>query len=322
MRHPLLCEALGAEVWVKHENHLPTGAFKVRGGLNLVAAEHETLRRTGVITASTGNHGQSIALACQRYGVTCRVFVPEGNNPEKNAAMRAFGAEVVEHGRDFDAAREEVERLAASTGVRYIHSANEPLLIAGVGVYALEIFDELPHVDVVIAPIGGGSGASGLVTVRNGLSSPAQIWGVQAAGADALFTAFVSTLVTRAGTKPVLIASSLFIVLAGAGLGLGADHTLLSFVIVLGVISPAGFEGGPFSALEQAILPRTIHPEQLAKAFSWYNLAGFGAPYVMGLIKTATGTVSSGLYLVAAIEILAAVLVVFGIRRLHHKREA
>jgi threonine dehydratase len=185
MRHPLLCDELGADVWVKHENHLPTGAFKVRGGLNLVGAEIETLRGIPAITASTGNHGQSIAFACRRHGVACRVFVPDGNNPEKNAAMRAFGAEVVEHGRDFDEAREEVERLAAGGGVRYIHSANEPLLLAGVATYALEIFEELPQADVVVVPIGGGSGASGLVTVRDGLGLPAKVWGVQAEGADA-----------------------------------------------------------------------------------------------------------------------------------------
>lgn len=185
VRHPLLCDALGADVWVKHENHLPTCAFKVRGGLNLVGAERETLRRSGVITASTGNHGQSMAYACQRHGVACRVFVPHGNNPEKNAAMRAFGAEVVEHGRDFDQAREEVERLAATSDVRYVHSANEPLLVAGVATYALEIFEQLPNVDVVLAPIGGGSGAAGLVTVRNAVGAPARIWGVQAAAADA-----------------------------------------------------------------------------------------------------------------------------------------
>jgi threonine dehydratase len=237
MRHPLLCEALGAEVWVKHENHLPTGAFKVRGGLNLVAAEHETLRRTGVITASTGNHGQSIALACRRYGVACRVFVPEGNNPEKSAAMRAFGAEVVEHGRDFDAAREEVERLAASTGVRYIHSANEPLLIAGVGVYALEIFEELPGVEIVIAPIGGGSGVSGLVTVRNGLGSSAQIWGVQAAGADAftrswrsgerVTAATVDTFAEGVATRVTFDLTFGLLASRGAGAAAGLDDIVL-----------------------------------------------------------------------------------------------
>jgi len=185
IRHPLLSAAIGAEVWVKHENHQVTGAFKVRGGLNLVARLTEAERARGVVTASTGNHGQSIAFACRRSGVPCTVLVPVGNNPEKNAAMRAWGAEVVEHGRDFDDAREEVERLAARRRLRYVHSADEPWLIAGVGTYALEIFEELPDPDVVFVPIGGGSGACGLVTVRNGIGSRARIVGVQATGADA-----------------------------------------------------------------------------------------------------------------------------------------
>ncbi len=185
MRHPLLAAELGCEVYVKHENHNPTGAFKVRGGVNLVSSFDEDRRRRGVITASTGNHGQSIAFACQREGVACTIYVPVGNNPEKNAAMRAFGASVVEHGKDFDEAREEVERLVRERGLRYVHSANEPLLIAGVGTYALEIFEELPQVDVIFVPIGGGSGASGLVTVRDGLGAKADIIGVQAERADA-----------------------------------------------------------------------------------------------------------------------------------------
>ena len=185
MRHPLLDDAIGGEVWVKHENHNPTGAFKVRGGLNLILCMPEDERRRGVVTASTGNHGQSIAFACQRAGVPCTVYVPRGNNPEKNAAMRAFGADVVEHGRDFDEAREEVERLAEATGARYVHSANEPLLIAGVATYALEIVEALPDADVVFVPVGGGSGASGLVTVRDALGLRTRIVGVQAARADA-----------------------------------------------------------------------------------------------------------------------------------------
>ena len=168
LRHPLLAAATGLDLYVKHENHNPTGAFKVRGGLNLVGSlpEHE---RRGVITASTGNHGQSIAFACQREGVPCTVFTPVGNNPDKNAAMRAYGAEVVEYGRDFDEARERVEEIHAARGLRYIHSANEPLLIAGVGTLALEVFDDLPDVDVILTPIGGGSGASGCGLVRTGL---------------------------------------------------------------------------------------------------------------------------------------------------------
>ena len=185
MRHALLVKESGLEVYVKHENHNPTGAFKIRGGLNLIASLRDTERARGVIAASTGNHGQSISFAAQRAGVPCTVVVPKGNNPEKNAAMRAFGAEVVEHGRDFDEAREWVEQAAAARNLRYVHSANEPLLIAGVGTYALEIFEELPEVDIIFVPIGGGSGACGCVTVRTGIGSKARVIGVQAVEADA-----------------------------------------------------------------------------------------------------------------------------------------
>src|SRR5688572_26107224 len=138
--YALLDEWTGSRTWVKHENHNPTGAFKVRGGLNLIAQLSEEDRRRGVISASTGNHGQSIAFASRLHGVACRIVVPVGNNPDKNAAIRAFGAQVEEHGRDFDEAREYVERLVEREGVRYVHSANEPQLIAGVGTYAVEIF--------------------------------------------------------------------------------------------------------------------------------------------------------------------------------------
>jgi threonine dehydratase len=186
MKHPLLDEASGLDIRVKHENHNPTGAFKVRGGVNLVSSLTADERARGIATASTGNHGQSIALASRLYGAACTVFVPDGNNPEKNAAMRAFGATVDEGGRDFDEARVRCERRAAETGARYVHSANEPLLIAGVGTYALEIFEFAPDVDVVLVPIGGGSGACGLITVRNAVGSKARIIGVGAANADAI----------------------------------------------------------------------------------------------------------------------------------------
>ncbi len=184
MRHPLLAAETGLDILVKHENHNPTGAFKVRGGLNLVGSLSPDERR-GVITATTGNHGQSIALACQRDGVPCTIVTPVGNNPEKNAAMRALGAELIEFGRDFDEARERVEQLQHDRGLRYVHSANEPLLIAGVGTYALEIFEEQPDVDVILVPIGAGSGACGCGIVRSGLGSHAKVIGVQAARADA-----------------------------------------------------------------------------------------------------------------------------------------
>jgi threonine dehydratase len=184
MRHPLLVAETGLDIFVKHENHNPTGAFKVRGGLNLIGSLSADERR-GVITATTGNHGQSIALACQRERVPCTIVVPQGNNPEKNAAMRALGAELIEFGRDFDEAREKVERMHHERGLRYVHSANEPLLIAGVATYGLEIFEELPDVDVILVPIGGGSGASGCSIVRTGLGSRATVIGVQAERADA-----------------------------------------------------------------------------------------------------------------------------------------
>ncbi len=186
MRHPLLDEATGLSIWVKHENHNPTGAFKVRGGLNLVGAMTPEERARGIVTASTGNHGQSIALASRIHGVKCTVFVPTGNNPEKNAAIRAFGAVLDEGGKDFDEARERCERRAAETGARYVHSADEPLLIAGVGTYALEVFEELPEADVIFVALGGGSGACGLITVRNALGSNAKIIAVGAANADAV----------------------------------------------------------------------------------------------------------------------------------------
>src|ERR687888_1193835 len=160
-RYPALSELIGTEVWVKHENHQPVGAFKVRGGVNLVSQLDEDERRRGVIAASTGNHGQSVAYAARIFGVRAIVCVPEGANPVKLASMRALGAELVVHGRDFDEAREHCERLAEQCGYRYVHSGNEPLLIAGVATETLEILETQPQTDAIIVPIGGGSGAPG-----------------------------------------------------------------------------------------------------------------------------------------------------------------
>jgi threonine dehydratase len=185
LRHPLLDEWLGCQAWIKHENHNPTGSFKVRGGLNLVAQLTADERRRGVVSASTGNHGQSMALACREHGVPCHIVVPVHNNPDKNAAMRALGARLVEYGRDFDEARERVEAIASLEGWRYVHSANEPHLIAGVGTYALEVLDELPEADYLFVPIGGGSGAAGGCIARTGRGARTKVIGVQASGADA-----------------------------------------------------------------------------------------------------------------------------------------
>jgi threonine dehydratase len=185
LHYPLLDEWIGCRVLVKHENHNPTGSFKIRGGLNLVGQLDDRERQRGIIAASTGNHGQSLALACQLNAVRCRIVVPVGANPDKMAAIRAFGAEVLEQGRDFDEAREWVEDFAACEGWRYVHNANEPHLIAGVATYAAEVFEAVERVDFVFVPIGGGSGAAGCAVVREGLGAKTRIVGVQAREADA-----------------------------------------------------------------------------------------------------------------------------------------
>ena len=198
LHHALLARETGLDILVKHENHNPTGSFKVRGGFNLVGQLGDRERKQGVIAASTGNHGQSLALACQLHGIRCRVVVPVDSNPDKMAALRAFGAELVEYGRDFDEAREYVEDLALREGWRYVHNANEPLLIAGVGTYAVEMFEALERVDFVFVPIGGGSGAAACGVVRDGLGRSTRIVGVQAQQADAFVQSWRGpTRVTR-----------------------------------------------------------------------------------------------------------------------------
>jgi threonine dehydratase len=185
--HGALSELVGAEVFVKHENHLPTGAFKVRGGVNLVSQLSDDERRRGVVTASTGNHGQSIAFAAGRFGVRAIVCVPEGANPVKLAAMERLGAELVVRGRDFDEAREHCEALAREHGHRYVHSGNEPHLIAGVGTATLELLENEPGVDVVIVPIGGGSGAAGACVAGKAVKPELEVIGVQSSAAPAAY---------------------------------------------------------------------------------------------------------------------------------------
>jgi threonine dehydratase len=182
-----LDELLGTEVFVKHENHQPVGAFKVRGGVNLVSRLTPDERRRGVIAASTGNHGQSIAFAARLFGVQATICVPEAANPVKVASMRGLGAELVFHGRDFDAAREHCEQLASKHGFRYVHSGNEPLLIAGVATQTLEILEEQPGIEVVIVPIGGGSGAAGACIVAKSVNPEVRVIGVQSDAAPAAY---------------------------------------------------------------------------------------------------------------------------------------
>ena len=185
--YSVLNELLDAEVFVKHENHQPVGAFKVRGGVNLISQLSADERERGVIAASTGNHGQSIAFAAHLFGVRATICVPENANPVKVASMRGLGAELVFHGRDYDEAREHCEQLAAEHGYRYIHSGNEPLLIAGVATETLEIVEERPQVEAIVVPIGGGSGAAGACIVAKAVNPAIRVIGVQSEAAPAAF---------------------------------------------------------------------------------------------------------------------------------------
>jgi threonine dehydratase len=185
--YPTLSELAGTEVWVKHENHQATGAFKVRGGVNLVAQLSDGERRRGVITASTGNHGQSIAYAARLFQVEATVCAPEGANPVKLEAMRALGAKVILHGADFDDAREHCEQLAARHGFRYIHSGDEPALIAGVATETLEILEDEPSIDCIVVGIGGGSGAAGACIAGKSIKPELRVVGVQSEAAPAAY---------------------------------------------------------------------------------------------------------------------------------------
>jgi threonine dehydratase len=174
-----LSRLIGCRYYLKHENHTPTTAFKVRGGLNLVAGLPDEQKRRGILACSTGNHGQSLAYACRRFGVRCVIVVPAVNNPDKIAAIRSLGAEVIEHGRDYDDAREHCETICQAEGLRYVHSANEPALIAGVGTLILEVFDVLPDPDVILVPVGLGSGICGTALVAAERRPQAHVIGVQ-----------------------------------------------------------------------------------------------------------------------------------------------
>ncbi len=186
-RYPTLAALTGADLRVKHENHQPVGAFKVRGGVNLISQLSQEERNAGVATASTGNHGQSVAYAANLFGVRATVFVPEDANPVKVESMHALGAQIVFHGRDFDDAREHCEKQAAEHGLRYVHSGNEPALIAGVATYALEILEAQPDTEVIVVPVGGGSGAAGASIVAKAVRSSIEVIGVQSQAAPAAY---------------------------------------------------------------------------------------------------------------------------------------
>ena len=194
---PLLAERIGADVVVKHENHLPTGAFKARGGLTYVdALIRGEPKARGLISATRGNHGQSLAFAARRAGLKATILVPQGNSGEKKAAMRALGAELVEFGRDFQAAREEAMRLAEERGLHMVPSFHRDLAL-GVSTYALELLSERPDVDVLYVPIGQGSGICGCIAARDALGLKTEIVGVQSAEAPAYALSFAAGHVVR-----------------------------------------------------------------------------------------------------------------------------
>jgi threonine dehydratase len=201
---PLLDRRLGAEVVVKHENHLPTGAFKVRGGLTYVDAllKREPMRR-GLISATRGNHGQSIAFAARRAGLKATILAPQGNSSEKNAAMRALGAELIEFGRDFQAAREEAMRLAESRGLHMVPSFHRDLAL-GVATYALELLSESSDLDVLYVPVGQGSGICGCIAARDALNLKTEIVGVQSTEAPAYALSFAAGRIVTTNSADTL----------------------------------------------------------------------------------------------------------------------
>lgn len=186
--YPRLAERVdaGMRVFVKHENHQPTNSFKIRNGLSFMTSLGPEERRRGVVAASTGNHGQGIAFGATLLGVSATICVPAGNNPDKNAAMRALGATVVEEGRDYDEAVGVMQRIASRERRVIAHSTNDPLIVAGAGTMTLEILEQEPQLDALVIAVGGGSQAVGAMTVANALAPKLEVYGVQAAGASAI----------------------------------------------------------------------------------------------------------------------------------------
>jgi len=201
LRYPALDALVGAEVYVKREDCQPTSAFKVRGGLNVVASLTEAERARGVICASTGNLGQGIAYAAKLFGARCIVAVPENANAAKVAGTRAYGPEIVFHGANFDEARAYVEQRAAKEGLYYIHSANEPLLVTGVATESLEVLEDVPDLDYLFVPLGGGSGAAGASIVARGLDSDVRVVAVQSAEAPAGYESWKQRRIVEVPTR-------------------------------------------------------------------------------------------------------------------------
>lgn len=185
--YPAINNLVETQCFIKHENYQPVGAFKVRGGINLISQLSPAERERGVISASTGNHGQSIAYAARLFGVKASIVVPEKANPGKVAAMEGMGAEVIKYGATYDESKLHCEELAQEHGYRYIHSGNEPLLIAGVGTEGLEMLEDQPDLDIIVVPIGGGSGAAGVSIAAHAINPSIQVIGVQSEASPAAY---------------------------------------------------------------------------------------------------------------------------------------
>jgi threonine dehydratase len=185
--YPQLNQLLDAKIFIKHENFMPTRVFKARGAINLISRLSRKQKERGVITASTGNHALAITYASHIFGVPVTIVMPEKSNPTKVKAVKSLGGNIVFFGRIFDESRDYAEKMAGERGMRFIHPANEPYLIAGVGTYALEIFEDMPDIEMIVVSVGGGSGASGCCVVKEAVNPEAEVIGVQAEKAPAAY---------------------------------------------------------------------------------------------------------------------------------------
>lgn len=201
--YPLLNQLLDAKVLIKHENHLPTGVFKVRGGISLIYHMRRDQREKGVVTASTGNHAQAIAYACNVFGVKATVIMPEKANPTKVKAVKSLGANIIFFGKIFDESRDYAEKLAGERGARFIHPANEPYLISGAATYALEIFEDVPSLDMIIVPVGGGSGAAGCCLIKEAVNPKVQVIAVQSEKAPAAYLSWKERKIVRSKMETI-----------------------------------------------------------------------------------------------------------------------
>lgn len=216
-RYRTLENFIDAELYIKHENHQPLGAFKMRGGINHLIKMSLDQKKKGVVTASSGNHGQSIAYAAKLHDIKAVIIVPENANPGKVASMEALGADVRFYGKDFDESRSEVERLSKEEGYTYIHSANTPDLIEGVGTYTLEILEDLPNVDTIIVPVGAGSGICGTAIVAKSINPKIEVIGVQSDAAPAAYLSWKSGNLQSVPNNTIA---------EGLGTGLGFAYTV------------------------------------------------------------------------------------------------